>query len=237
MRKILSYIFILGLILCSGCSKTEKNNDDILAFFDAFDNTLQVDSAHIKGQLNMEKSNPYAIDIDLSFNQKEQIQLALTTDIAAESNKQEEYLQFFIKDGKTYLNSMGIKTQSTADKIGLNENATINTINPFLSFTDEQLCQFFTSSKNEGNHYTYTIDTSALASLLDSLGTLTISDASLECDINNNLLQNAVLKAQGTQKINEDSFDFIMTISLNIDQINSLDTINFPDDLDTYQVQ
>ena len=237
MRKILSYVLVLGLLLCSGCSKTNKNNDDILAFFDAFNNTLQVDSAHINGQLNMEKSNPYAIDIDLSFNQKEQIQLALSTDIAAESNKQEEYLQFYIKDGKTYLNSMGTKTQSTIDKIGLNENSTISMINPFLSFTDEQLCQFFTSSKKEGNHSAYTIDTSALASLLDSLGTLTINDATIECDIKDDVLENAVLKAQGTQKINEDSFDFIMTISLNVDQINSLDTINFPDDLDTYQVQ
>ena len=55
MRKILSYVLVLGLLLCSGCSKTNKNNDDILAFFDAFNNTLQVDSAHINGQLNMEK--------------------------------------------------------------------------------------------------------------------------------------------------------------------------------------
>ena len=52
---------------------------------------------------------------------------------------------------------MGTKTQSTVDKIGLKKNSKLNTYNPFLDLTDDQLCELFDSSKKEND--TYKIET------------------------------------------------------------------------------
>lgn len=235
MKKILTYVLCLGLLFCSGCSKQSTNKDDVLTFFDAFDHTLELNSAHIKGTMKMDKTNPYEIAIDCSFIQSGNLGLAITTDIAADENKQDDYLQFFIKDGKSYLNSMGTKTQSTIDKIGLKPESKINIINPFLSFTDDQLVSLFTSSKREGNHFTYTLDHNQLAALLDSLGTLNISKATLECDIKGDIIENLKLVTDGKQTISEETFDFEMTITLNLDQINKVTSITYPEDLDNYQ--
>lgn len=47
---------------------------------------------------------------------------------------------------------MGTKTQSTVDMIGLKKNSKLNTYNPFLDLTDDQLCKLFDSSKKKMIH-------------------------------------------------------------------------------------
>ncbi|MBP3852941.1 MAG: hypothetical protein J6D18_00040, partial [Erysipelotrichaceae bacterium] len=144
------------------------------------------------------------------------------------------YLQFYIKDGKTYLNNLGVKTQSVVENIGLQSDSRINMMNPFLSFSDDELCALFTSSKKEGNHYTYTLDPAKLATLLDSLGTVTLDNATLESEIEKDVLKNMTLNAKGKQTVNEDSFDFDLTLRFTIEQLNALESVQFPSDLDSY---
>ena len=70
---------------------------------------------------------------------------------------------------------MGTKTQSTVDKIGLKKNSKLNTYNPFLDLTDDQLCELFDSSKKENDTYTFKINTST--------GKQTVDKASADIDI------------------------------------------------------
>ena len=56
MKKFLTLIITCFLSLSlAGCSNS-KNNDDILTFFDALGNTLNLKSAQINGTLDMKDS-------------------------------------------------------------------------------------------------------------------------------------------------------------------------------------
>lgn len=237
MKRIITCFLIFGLFFAgTGCSKS-KSTDDINAFFDAFDNTLKADSGHITGQMNMEtEKNPYGMSLDCYFQQIDQPLVAAKVGLQADDQRQDDYLEFYIKDGKTYLNNLGTKSQSLAENIGITPDTKLNIFNPFLSFTDDELAQFFKSTKKEGSHYTYEIDPTLLSSLLDSLGTVTVKNAQLQCDIKDECLEDLDLVISGIQKLDKDSFEFTMTIQLNVEQLNSLESVPFPDDLDSYPV-
>lgn len=228
MKKIVTFIITCFLsVSLIGCSHS-KNNDDILAFFDALDNTLNLTSADVSGTLNMKDSK---LNIDAQILQKDDLQVASSIGLEANKHVQNNFLNFYIQDGKTYLNSMGTKTQSTVDKIGLKKNQKLNAYNPFLDCTDDELCALFDSSKKEGNNYSFTINTGKLAALLDNLGSVKLDKANLEATIKNKKISHLILNFTGTQTIEKKSADIDISIELNIKKLNK---ISFPDDLDTY---
>ena len=225
MKKFLTLIitFFLSLSL-AGCSNS-KNNDDILTFFDALGNTLNLKSAQISGTLDMKDSK---MNIDAQILQKEDLQVATSIGLVAGDHVKNN---FYIKDGKTYLNSMGTKTQSTVDKIGLKKNSKLNTYNPFLDLTDDQLCELFDSSKKENDTYTFKVNTSKLATLLDNMGSIKLEDATLEATIKSKKISHMILSFTGKQTVDKASADIDISIELSIKKLNK---INFPNDLDSY---
>lgn len=228
MKKFLTLILTCFLSLSlAGCSSS-KNNDDILTFFDALGNTLNLKSAQISGTLDMKDSK---MNIDAQILQKEDLQVATSIGLVAGDHVKNNFLNFYIKDGKTYLNSMGTKTQSTVDKIGLKKNSKLNTYNPFLDLTNDQLCELFDSSKKENDTYTFKINTSKLATLLDNMGSIKLDDATLEATIKNKKISHMILSFTGKQTVNKVSADIDISIELRIKKLNK---INFPNDLDSY---
>ena len=228
MKKIFTLILTCFLSLSlSGCSSS-KNNEDILTFFNALDNTLNLKSAQISGTLDMKDSK---LNIDAQILQKEDLQIASTICLVAGGNVQNNFLNFYIKDGKTYLNSMGTKTQSTVDKIGLKTNSKLNTYNPFLDLTDDQLCELFDSSKKENDTYTFKVNTSKLATLLDNMGSIKLDNATLEATIKNKNISHLVLSFTGKQTVDDASANIDVSVELSIKKLNK---INFPNDLDSY---
>lgn len=228
MKKFLTLIITCFLSLSlAGCSSS-KNNDDILTFFDALGNTLNLKSAQISGTLDMKDSK---MNIDAQILQKENLQVATSIGLVAGDHVKNNFLNFYIKDGKTYLNSMGTKTQSTVDKIGLKKNSKLNTYNPFLDLTNDQLCELFDSSKKENDTYTFKINTSKLATLLDNMGSIKLDDATLEATIKNKKISHMILSFTGKQIVNKASADIDISIELSIKKLNK---INFPNDLDSY---
>ena len=229
MKKFLTLIITCFLSLSlAGCSNS-KNNDDILTFFDALGNTLNLKSAQINGTLDMKDSK---MNIDAQILQKEDLQVASNIGLVAGKNVQNNFLNFYIKDGKTYLNSMGTKTQSTVDKIGLKKNSKLNAYNPFLDLTDDQLCELFDSSKKEDNNYTFKVNTSKLATLLDNMGSVKLDHATLVATIKNEKISHMILSFTGTQTVDDASADIDVSIELSIKKLNK---INFPNDLDNYK--
>lgn len=228
MKKFLTLIITCFLSLSlAGCSSS-KNNDDILTFFDALGNTLNLKSAQISGTLDMKDSK---MNIDAQILQKEDLQVATSIGLVAGDHVKNNFLNFYIKDGKTYLNSMSTKTQSTVDKIGLKKNSKLTTYNPFLDLTNDQLCELFDSSKKENDTYTFKINTSKLATLLDNMGSIKLDDATLEATIKNKKISHMILSFTGKQTVNKASADIDISIELSIKKLNK---INFPNDLDSY---
>lgn len=233
MKKIFTFFISTFMILnLAACS---SNNDDYaLEFFSALDNTLELNSGHIQGTFTSNNEDASKIKFDLQLNQKDNLQLALDLDLEAGDNAEDNFLNFYIKDNKTYLNSYGTTSQSLLENLGINGSEKLSVYNPFLNYTDDELKALFTRSSKNGNNYSFTIDGSLISSYLDSMGSVTIEDATLDATIEDNYITSLTLGISGLQDVETQQVVIDVTIECTLDQINSLDTVTYPDDLENY---
>lgn len=233
MKKIFTFFISTFMILnLAACS---SNNDDYaLEFFSALDNTLELNSGHIQGTFTSNNEDASKIKFDLQLNQKDNLQLALDLDLEAGDNAEDNFLNFYIKDNKTYLNSYGTTSQSLLENLGINGSEKLSVYNPFLNYTDDELKALFTRSSKNGNNYSFTIDGSLISSYLDSMGSVTIEDATLDATIEDNYITSLTLWISGLQDVETQQVIIDVTIECTLDQINSLDTVTYPADLENY---
>ena len=233
MKKIFTFFISTFMILnIAACS---SNNDDYaLEFFSALDNTLELNSGHIQGTFTSNNEDASKIKFDLQLNQKDNLQLALDLDLEAGDNAEDNFLNFYIKDNKTYLNSYGTTSQSLLENLGINGSEKLSVYNPFLNYTDDELKALFTRSSKDGNNYSFTIDGSLISSYLDSMGSVTIEDATLDATIEDNYITSLTLRISGLQDVETQQVIIDVTIECTLDQINSLDTVTYPADLENY---
>lgn len=233
MKKIFTFFISTFMILnIAACS---SNNDDYaLEFFSALDNTLELNSGHIQGTFTSNNEDASKIKFDLQLNQKDNLQLALDLDLEAGDNYEDNFLNFYIKDNKTYLNSYGTTSQSLLENLGINGSEKLSVYNPFLNYTDDELKALFTRSSKNGNNYSFTIDGSLISSYLDSMGSVTIEDATLDATIEDNYITSLTLGISGLQDVETQQVVIDVTIECTLDQINSLDTVTYPADLENY---
>ncbi len=233
MKKIFTFFISTFMILnLAACS---SNNDDYaLEFFSALDNTLELNSGHIQGTFTSNNEDASKIKFDLQLNQKDNLQLALDLDLEAGDNAEDNFLNFYIKDNKTYLDSYGTTSQSLLENLGINGSEKLSVYNPFLNYTDDELKALFTRSSKNGNNYSFTIDGSLISSYLDSMGSVTIEDATLDATIEDNYITSLTLGISGLQDVETQQVIIDVTIECTLDQINSLDTVTYPADLENY---
>lgn len=233
MKKIFTFFISTFMILnLAACS---SNNDDYaLEFFSALDNTLELNSGHIQGTFTSNNEDASKIKFDLQLNQKDNLQLALDLDLEAGDNAEDNFLNFYIKDNKTYLNSYGTTSQSLLENLGINGSEKLSVYNPFLNYTDDELKALFTRNSKNGNNYSFTIDGSLISSYLDSMGSVTIEDATLDATIEDNYITSLTLWISGLQDVETQQVVIDVTIECTLDQINSLDTVTYPADLENY---
>lgn len=233
MKKIFTFFISTFMVLnLAACS---SNNDDYaLEFFSALDNTLELNSGHIQGTFTSNNEDASKIKFDLQLNQKDNLQLALDLDLEAGDNSEDNFLNFYIKDNKTYLNSYGTTSQSLLENLGINGSEKLSVYNPFLNYTDDELKALFTRSSKNGNNYSFTIDGSLISSYLDSMGSVTIEDATLDATIEDNYITSLTLGISGLQDVETQQVVIDVTIECTLDQINSLDTVTYPADLENY---
>lgn len=233
MKKIFTFFISTFMILnLAACS---SNNDDYaLEFFSALDNTLELNSGHIQGTFTSNNEDASKIKFDLQLNQKDNLQLALDLDLEAGDNAEDNFLNFYIKDNKTYLNSYGTTSQSLLENLGINGSEKLSVYNPFLNYTDDELKALFTRSSKNGNNYSFTIDGSLISSYLDSMGSVTIEDATLDATIEDNYITSLTLRISGLQDVETQQVIIDVTIECTLNQINSLDTVTYPADLENY---
>lgn len=233
MKKIFTF-FISSFMILNLAACSSNNDDYALEFFSALDNTLELNSGHIQGSFTSNNEDASKIKFDLQLNQKDNLQLALDLDLEAGDNAEDNFLNFYIKDNKTYLNSYGTTSQSLLENLGINGSEKLSVYNPFLNYTDDELKALFTRSSKDGNNYSFTIDGSLISSYLDSMGSVTIEDATLDATIEDNYITSLTLGISGLQDVETQQVIIDVTIECTLNQINSLDTVTYPADLENY---
>lgn len=233
MKKIFTF-FISSFMILNLAACSSNNDDYALEFFSALDNTLELNSGHIQGTFTSNNEDASKIKFDLQLNQKDNLQLALDLDLEAGDNAEDNFLNFYIKDNKTYLNSYGTTSQSLLENLGINGSEKLSVYNPFLNYTDDELKALFTRSSKNGNNYSFTIDGSLISSYLDSMGSVTIEDATLDATIEDNYITSLTLGISGLQDVETQQVIIDVTIECTLNLINSLDTVTYPADLENY---
>lgn len=220
----------LSLCACSGPKK-----EDVIPFFEAFDRTLDLDSGEFSGTVK------YSVDEDinnmfLSFSliQTGDMQLAVNLGLEANGNKLDDFINFYIKDGKTYLNYLGQTSQSVAENIGVNPKKKLSLSNPFLDYTDSELTSLF--SKVEKSKDTYHMDLKAgnISKILDEFGGIQVEDAHMDVTLKEGYISHLVFKLNGTQSLGKEPTPVTITFDGKLTNINSLTSVSFPEDLTSY---
>ena len=62
---------------------------------------MEEKSGRIAGSILMDSDEPSEITLDLYYDQTNDLKLAITTGLEANGNTQPNFLDFYIKDGKT----------------------------------------------------------------------------------------------------------------------------------------
>lgn len=234
MKKIITLFMSLCLCFALTACKSSKDNEAILTFFNAFHETLQADSGHLKGTIDIEAGNDSTIEFDLQIIQTGNLQLALIVDLESGGNRQEDYLCFYIRDGKTYLKNLDTTSQSELANLGIDKTKKISVYDPFLNFTDDQLIALVKSSSNDGDEYHFDIDASGISPLIDAYETLDVKSSTLDTIIQDNVLKSFTFTLEGEQTINDTLTDVSISITCQIEDFNSLSSVSFPEDLASY---
>ncbi len=235
MKKISALIVSLFLILgLTACSKNEDKNASI-QFFNALHNTMEAKSGRIAGSILMDSDEPSEITLDLYYDQTNDLELAITTGLEANGNTQPNFLDFYIKDGKTYLNSLGTKTSSSVEKIGLAKDSKLGSMDPFLDLNDTQKKEWLTNAKVEGDTYSFDIDKTLLSNMLDSYGSVSIERAKLKAKIQNDRIDSLSIDIKAKQSINKNQIDTSIKVELQASEYGQLKEVPFPTDLNTYK--
>ena len=235
MRKILTRILSVCLLFTLfGCSSSTVDTDDVNVVFDALDTTLNAKSGILTGTFEYDTKTDQKINFTIQLIQNGNMQIAATMGLESQGNKIDDYLDFYIKDGKTYLNNMGTTSQSLASNIGIDTSKTLSVYNPFLDLTDSEIKALFTSSSKKDNTYTLVIDSEQLTTLLDGMGTLSISKAKVIATVEKDHLSNLQITIDGYQAYEETSYDVSIQIDCTLTDYNALNKITFPEDLENY---
>lgn len=225
MKKLFCLLLLITLTACQ-----PNHPEYAIDFFDALTNTLSVDSATLDASIVTNQDE--RIDMKLAFNQSKQIELNAHLNLATNQKEIKDFLIFSIKDGNTYLDSLGTKTRSTANILNIGKRANLQDLNPFLDIPDDQLKTFFSKSEKQGDQYHFEIDPHQLATLLDNMNSVKISEATLDATIKNEKVTKIHLKAKGEQTIEKESAAVQFDIKIKISKLNQT-VVHFPD-LSTY---
>ncbi|WP_276814623.1 hypothetical protein [Faecalibaculum rodentium] len=234
MKKLctlmMALVCSLTLAACSQGQGTEKRQAS-LAFFDALHKTLMAQSMEIEGTADISTNMSLSGGFHLYLNQKQDLELALEVDGSAMGIPVNDVFNFYIRDGKTYLNSMGTKSQSLAENIGLKPGEKLESWDPFLSMTDEQKEKCFKSVSVSGDQYRFEIDPVSLAYYLDSLGSTTVDRADMEATIKDGTLTALKLDLEGVYRIQDQSQPFTAVVDMEAEDINKDVAVPYPADL------
>lgn len=235
MKKLCKFILSFFLAASLGaCSQADNVQDASVTFFDALHKTLSVDSVKIEGKVEADLGLTTSVDYELWLDQKESLQLAITSQLDVMGVGAGDFIDFYIKDGKTYLDTQGTKSSSTVEKIGLKKDGRLEVWDPFLSLTDKEKAEIFKSAKVNGDEYTFELDPNKLSTYLDEMGGADISEAKLKATINDGYITSLNLDVSGTQNIEDKSQDFKIGLEAKASDFNKSMDIPFPDDLDSW---
>lgn len=213
-------------LLLTGCQSDSKKSAYTDLFFSAFNHLCEAETLSVDGTIRLS---------DLSTNifgayTSNPLEVALKTSLGPDQD-----VAFYIKDGKTYLNYAGTKSQSLAANIGIEDDTNFHIPNPFLDLNRKERDAIFQSiTKDDDDFYTYTIAPVMMEKLIDDFGAADIERAVMKTKIVNEQIQSLQLEVEGELEIGTSASPIDLEITLSPIVVDQDVQIDFPDDLSSW---
>lgn len=222
-RFCLSLIILCLSVLTAGCSNQKEKEEDLSSVFTAVNHLCEADTLAASGTYDI--TNIGKGDFRLWIDNDSKLEIAFDT---GENPRLE--IGFYLRDGKTYLNFLGTKSQSLAANIGIEPDTRLQVYNPFLDLDESQRAELFSSVSRNGNEYTLEINKQKLAAYLDSYGSVGVKKAVVTADIENDEIRNLSIDLQIRTTMTA-TMDITAKIDLHVDSMNEPLDIPWPEDL------
>lgn len=238
MKKLITLIACFGLLFATTACSKEKVTDEAL---DQLESTISktFEMKSFDYEIEVSDGTTNTMVFRGAFQSEGAIGLSLSMDVTAEEQSMKDMMQLYLKDDTMYMSTFGVKQKQPAnlsqisglsfdmDTLGFDkealktylEEASLSGDTLHLSIKKEQLNGV---GELAGNSLASIGDTSTDETKLDSL---TI-DVQLQDDYISSLTIEGKGK-QGTEDINA-------KITLTLNNINKVESIDYPTDLDTY---
>lgn len=224
---IFSLIIMVPAIIMTGCSGKPAQKAEIDRVFTAINHLTEAKTLEAKGSFDITAFGKG--DITVWIDNENQFQMAIQAD---DSND----LGFYLKDGKTYLNYFGTKSQSVAENIDIDPDVPMDFYNPLLDMSAEERDEIFNAVSVSGDTYTLDINKHAMATVLDNFGGVGVKQASLAVTLDGDQVKKMVFKADVRSPLLPGN-NLKMFISLEVVSMNQPLDIPWPTDLDSYKTE
>lgn len=212
----------LSLLLAGGCSQDTKAADAANKFFEAYNHLCEEDGIEANGKIELLGQSA---EYTAAFTSEPQ-QLAISAFL-----NDGQAVGFYIKDGKTYLDFLGTKSSSEANKIGIDPNEPFHLPNPFLELSKEERANLFENVQVSEDTYTFTIKNSEMDKFLDNYGAAKVNSAKLQATIKEGKITWMSIDVQGRYDIVSDSADLSLAANATITQTGKNVLVDYPADL------
>lgn len=160
---------------------------------------------------------------------------SLVMDIAVNGVKADHFLEFYLKEDMMYVSMLGQKQKQTA---GLSQIPDLSLDPDTISIDKEDMKKAFSEATLDGETLHLVLEKSLLEenktkidSAASSLATIDqIKDAVIDIEFENDFMKKVTMTIVSTIEGEEQEIVFVFTF----DNINKVDTVTFPADLDTY---
>lgn len=218
----------LCLFLLGGCTSNKDNLETAAdTLFSAYNHLCEASSLSAKGSVD---AQGIFATYTAAFTSSPQ-QLAINAKLGQGETKP---VDFYIKDGKTYLNYMGTKSSSLSQNIGINPEDGFHLTNPFLELDREKRADLFESVEVKENTYTFVVKNSTAEDVLDDLGAADVKKCILKATIEDDQIKNLYFQLDGALDTGSSAMDVALEATAEILSVDQPVDIQFPSDLDSW---
>ena len=111
---IKSTVILSSALMFTGCQANSNHSALTDLFFSSYNHLCEAETLSVNGTIRL---SDLSSDLYIAFNQSP-VEVAITTDLP-----EDQQIEFYICDGKTYLNFFGTKSQSLAANIGIEDSS------------------------------------------------------------------------------------------------------------------
>lgn len=233
MKKLLKVAASIGLaitmVACSG-SKVED------AALDQLETSIAKFSEISSFNYNIgvtSKSDDVNVQVYGGFVSEGGIQLSCVIDMESNGTKMDKFMEVYLKDNMSYISMLGMKQKSEAD---LSEMTGFSFDADTFKLPKEEIKKSLSEAKKDGNNLHLVFSEEYIKEYMESAakdnptGVSEISALSVDIELENDFISKMTMNVTGKQEGKEITAE----LSISITDVNTLDAVDFPSDLDSY---